>query len=177
MSKNYIQKQIRVQKRVLGKERDLVFIRLRAGKMLEIQHHLLGIVIERLVSVIPKLLPKGKKLSEVASMQSSELMSILENNSLGMETLFSEVLSLVRDLDFETFIRIAEPILTDVHVDGIHVPALEDSEYFCENPEDIYVVTILGVMANFPKTFSMEGLLGKVKSRLDLQETNEKTND
>jgi hypothetical protein len=80
------------------------------------------------------------------------------------------LLEALSDIDFDTLWDLASTILKDAeihHMNGVEkISDLDESEYFEENPEELYLAVAHGVRENYPKFFSrIKGLLGDLVRR------------
>jgi len=76
----------------------------------------------------------------------------------------SRILKALGEIEFETIWGLASMLLKYASVktetETIVIDDLEKSDYFAENPDEIYLVIFHGIKENFPKVFS------KVRDRL-----------
>jgi hypothetical protein len=65
--------------------------------------------------------------------------------------------SLVKGLssvDFDTVWGLGEKLLRFVQIDGEEIADINESDYFGENPEELYLAIVYAVKVNYPKVFS-----------------------
>jgi hypothetical protein len=87
------------------------------------------------------------------------------------------IMRAVKTLDFETFWGLARTLLRFVIVDGKEIQDIEETDYFEDRPEELYIATVHAILENWPKLFSRvrESLTGfdpsDVITKLNLSKT------
>jgi len=63
------------------------------------------------------------------------------------------IASAVKALDFDVFWSLAEKVLKCVIVDGVEISDINNSDYFAEHIDELYLAVYHGIEANWPKVF------------------------
>jgi len=59
----------------------------------------------------------------------------------------------VKLLDFDTFWSLAEKLLKFVVIDDVEIKDINETDYFEENPEELYLAVFHAILENYPKVF------------------------
>lgn len=75
------------------------------------------------------------------------------------------VFKAIKTLDFDTVWDLAEVLLRFAILDGEEIQDLNETDYFTDRPEELYLAVFHAVMLNYPKVFLK---LGEVVKGFDL---------
>ena len=114
---------------------------------------------------------EGEKEYNFVLLKRKEAAEVFHNTLLVVAGAFSELvkadkskpedlLIAMKTFDFDTLWSLAEKLLRGVMIDGSEIGDLEETSYFEEQPEELYIAVWHGIQVNYPKVFS------KIRERL-----------
>lgn len=96
---------------------------------------------------------------------STVIGAVTEISTADKDNATDEVFSALRKIDFETVWSLASKLLKFAMLDGVEIKDLDDTDYFDDRPEELYLAVFHAIRLNWPGVFEK---LKNALSGLDL---------
>jgi hypothetical protein len=118
---------------------------------------------------------KRKEAAEVFHTVLLSVISIIGSSASkdGKDSVQTVMVAL-RGIDFVTFWLLAEKLLKFVIIDNEEIADINETDYFTDNPEELYLAVFHAVLINYPKVFGK--LQGIIRDSIPLKEINDLLN-
>jgi hypothetical protein len=96
----------------------------------------------------------GKKTASLIPLKRKESAEVFHNTLLKMLNSGGEIEGIIKGLDFESLWNLASKVLRGAVIDRHHeIRNLEDTDYFENHPDELMLLTLQGITANWPNFF------------------------
>lgn len=115
---------------------------------------------------------KRKEAAEVFHNTLLAILSVVGNSTTEKESSgLQSIMAALKGIDFETFWSLAEKLLAFVIIDNEEIKDINETDYFNENPEELYLAVFHAILSNYPSVFGK--LQGILKDSIPLKEMND----
>ena len=109
---------------------------------------------------------KRKEAVQVFHRVLQNVLGVLAQAGQSDGATMTDLFSALKTIEFEDFWWMAEKILKFVVVDNQEIRDINDTDYFVDNIDELYLAVFHGILENYPKVFfQFKGLLNGLQLR------------